>query len=113
MNENALSEKALSEKIIGCCIRVHKILGPGLLELVYEKALIYEMAKLGIKCSRQKEIPVKYQDFRLNIGFIADIVVEDKELLTYLKLTHLKLGLLINFNVALIKDGIKRIANNL
>ena len=125
-----MNENALSEKIIGCCIRVHKILGPGLLESVYEKALIYELAKLGIKCSRQKEIPMKYQDFRLNIGFIADIVVEDKviielksvdklsplhhkQLLTYLKLTHLKLGLLINFNVTLIKDGVKRIANNL
>ena len=125
-----MNENALSEKITGCCIRVHKILGPGLLESVYEKALIYELAKLGIKCSRQKEIPMKYQDFRLNIGFIADIVVEDKviielksvdklsplhhkQLLTYLKLTHLKLGLLINFNVTLIKDGVKRIANNL
>ena len=100
------------------------------MESAYEKALIYELAKSGIKCSRQKEIPVKYQDFRLNVGFIADIVVEDKliielksvdklsplhhkQLLTYLKLSHLKLGLLINFNVALIKDGIKRIAKNL
>ncbi len=125
-----MNENTLSERIIGCCIRVHKVLGPGLLESVYEKALIYELAKLGIKCSGQKEIAVKYQDILLNIGFIADIVVEDKvivelksvdklsplhhkQLLTYLKLTQLKLGLLINFNVALIKDGIKRIVNNL
>ena len=125
-----MQENSLSAKIIGCCITVHKQLGPGLLESVYEQALAYELNKEGFSCERQKDIPVDYRDIRLNIGFRADIIVEDKvlielksvdkllpihhkQVLTYLKLCHLKLGLLVNFNTLLIKDGIKRIANGL
>ena len=99
-------------------------------ESVYEEALAYELNKESLKCERQKDIPVDYRDIRLNIGFRADIIVEDKvlielksvdkllpihhkQVLTYLKLCNLKLGSLINFNTLLIKDGIKRIVNGL
>ena len=125
-----MQENSLSERIIGCCIAVHQQLGPGLLESVYEEALAYELNKVRLTCERQKEIPVDYRDIRLNIGFPADIIVEDqvltelksvdtllpihhKQVLTYLKLCNLKLGLLVNFNTLLIKDGIKRIVNGL
>jgi len=125
-----VQENYLSEKIIGCCITIHKLLGPGLLESVYEEALAYELNKNNLKYSRQTDIAIEYKGLRLNIGFRADIVVENKvlvelksvekllsihhkQVLTYLKLSNLKLGLLINFNTALIKDGIKRIVNNL
>ena len=125
-----MQENILSEKIIGCCIKVHKILGPGLLESVYEEALAYELNNMNVKYTRQEDIAVNYKDIRLNVGFRADIIVEDrvlielksvdklstlhhKQVLTYLRLTNLKLGLLINFNVDLVKDGIKRIVNDL
>ena len=125
-----MHENYLSEQIIGCCITIHKLLGPGLLESVYEEALAYELNRKALKCNRQKDISVDYKDVRLNIGFRADIIVEDKvlvelksveqilsihckQVLTYLRLSNLKLGLLINFNTALIKDGINRIVNDL
>ena len=125
-----MKENSLSAKIIGCCITVHKQLGPGLLESVYEEALACELHRESLNYERQKDIPVDYRDIRLNIGFRADIIVEDKvlielksvdkllpihhkQVLTYLKLCRLKLGLLVNFNTLLIKDGIKRIANGL
>ena len=118
------------EKIIGCSITVHKLLGPGLLESVYEAALMYELTREGLQCQRQKEIPVTYVDITLPVGFRADIIVEDKvlielksvetllplhwkQVLTYLKVANLKLGLLINFNATVIKDRIRRIVNNL
>ena len=123
-------ENELSEKIIGCCIAVHRLLGPGLLESVYETALVYELTQIGLRCHRQKEIPVNYKDIALPVGFRADIVVEDKvlielksvekplplhwkQVLTYLKFAELRLGLLINFNTTVLKEGIKRIVNNL
>ncbi|MAG13508.1 MAG: GxxExxY protein [Spirochaetales bacterium] len=125
-----MHENELSEKIIGCSIVVHKLLGPGLLESVYETALVYELTQNGLRSDRQKEMPVSYRDTILPAGFRADVVVEDKvlielksverllplhwkQVLTYLKLSDLKLGLLINFNTAIIKEGIKRIVNNL
>ena len=125
-----MQENILSEKIIGCCIRVHRILGPGLLESVYEEALAHELNNMNINFERQEEMAVNYGDIRLNLGFRADIIVEDKvllelksveklislhfkQVLTYLRLTNLKLGLLINFNVELMKDGIRRIVNDL
>jgi GxxExxY protein len=111
-------------------LKIHKTLGPGLLESVYEEVMCYEFEKLGLRHKRQRGIAVMYEDIKMNLGFRADITLEDKLiielksveavapvhariLLTYLWLTDKKLGLLINFNVELIKDGIKRIVNNL
>ena len=125
-----MDENFLSEKIIGCCIRVHKNLGPGLLESVYEEALAHEWNQMNIKFKRQEEMAINYDDIRLNMGFRADLIVEGKvlielksverlqslhfkQVLTYLRLADLKLGLLINFNVDLIKDGIRRIVHGL
>jgi len=118
----------LTEKIIGCAIKVHRVLGPGLLESAYEICLAYELNKAGLKIEKQVALPVFYEAIRLDAGYQLDIVVEDliilelkaverilpiheAQLLTYLKLTNKKLGLLINFNVALLKDGIKRRIN--
>ena len=120
----------LSNIIIGCGIEVHKILGPGLLESAYEECLCREFSLAGLKFERQKQIPIKYKDVYLDCGYRLDIVVEnliilelksvkilepifEAQLLTYLKLSNLKLGLLINFNSSLLKDAIKRIVNGL
>ena len=125
-----MQENALSGRVIGCCMMVHRLLGPGLLESAYEEALVYELGKQNLKCTRQKSIPVHYRDIELNSGFRADVIVDDKvlvelksverllpihykQVLTYLKLSGLKLGLLVNFNTALVKDGVKRIVNDL
>lgn len=125
-----MTENELSKIIVDCCFKIHKNLGPGLLESVYEEVLCYELTKNNIKFERQKPISILYENVPLNIGFIADIIIEDKviveiksveivkavhhkQLLTYLKLTNIKLGLLVNFNTNLIKDGIQRIVNNL
>ena len=122
----------LAKIVVDLCMKIHKTLGPGLLESVYEAALIYELKKLGISvCNRQVDIPVIYEDIKMDIGFRADLIVDNKvivelksieniqsvftksKLLTYLRLSNMKLGLLVNFNVELIKDGITRIANGL
>jgi GxxExxY protein len=125
-----MNENELSKIIVNTCLKIHKILEPGLLESVYEEVLYYELIKQNLKCERQVEIPIIYENIKMNIGFRADIIVENKiiielksieevmpvhkkQLLTYLKLTEIKLGLLVNFNVELIKDGITRIVNNL
>ena len=125
-----VSENAVARQIVDAAFRVHTALGPGLLESVYEAALAYELEKRGLRISRQQVIPVVYEAVRIHTGFHADLVVEDlviveikalegiapvhkKQLLTYLKLADKRLGLLINFNVALIKDGITRIVNGL
>ena len=125
-----VQENYLSGKIIGCCITVHKLLGPGLLESAYETALIYELTRNRLRSDRQKEIPLTYQDITLPVGFRADIIVEEtvlvelksvekllslhwKQVLTYLKLADLRPGLLVNFNTTILKEGIKRIVNNL
>ena len=125
-----MTENELSKIVVGLCLKIHKTLGPGLLESVYEEVLCYELAKQGLKFRRQHGIIVEYEGIKMDLGFRADIIIEDKIivelksieavapvhhkiLLTYLRLTDIKLGLLINFNVELIKDGIKRIANNL
>lgn len=125
-----MTENELSKIVVGLCLKIHKTLGPGLLESVYEEVLCYELAKQGLKFHRQRGIIVEYEGIKMDLGFRADILIEDKlivelksveaiapvhhkVLLTYLRLTNLKLGLLINFNVELIKDGIKRIVNNL
>jgi GxxExxY protein len=125
-----LSENELSEIVIGCAIEVHKLLGPGLLESAYQTCLYYELIKLGMKVEKEKILPLNYKDVKIECGYRIDMLVEDKlilelksceslsdihkaQLLTYLKLTNCKLGLLINFNVLLLKNGIKRVANNL
>jgi len=123
-------ENELSRIVFDCAIKVHQTLGPGLLESAYEECLFYELKKSGLAIEKQKPLPLVYEEVKLDIGYRLDILVENKlileiksvdalneihfaQLLTYLKLTNCKLGLLINFNVALIKHGIRRIVNNL
>lgn len=123
-------ENDISQIIIGCAIRVHKALGPGLLESAYEECLYYELVKAGLKVEKQKTLPLIYEDIRLEVGYRLDLMVEDKviveikaceelndvhlaQVLTYLKLSQAKLGLLINFNVSKVKHGIQRVVNNL
>lgn len=125
-----MSENEISKIVVNLCYNIHVKLGPGLLESVYEEILYYELTRQGLKVERQKAIPVIWKDIKMDIGFRADLIVEGKviielksvqeiatvhlkQLLTYLKVTGCKLGLLINFNEALIKEGIKRIVNNL
>ncbi len=125
-----MNENEISEIIIKCAIKVHKKLGPGLLESVYEKVLAYELRKNGLEVKEQLSIPIKYENMIFNDGFRADLIVNDKVivelksikdfenihfkiLLTYLRLTSLKLGLLINFNKELLKNGIKRVINGI
>jgi GxxExxY protein len=125
-----MTENEISRIVFDLCIKIHRKYGPGLFESVYEEIFCYELTKLKIKFVRQHPIPVVHEEVKLEIGFRADIIIENKvilelksvesiadvhykQLLTYLKLTDLKLGMLINFNVALIKDGIHRIANKL
>lgn len=125
-----MHENEISGIIIDCSLKIHKILGPGLLESVYQAALAYELRKRGLNVVVEQPIPVVYEDVKLEVGFRADLIVENKVvveiksieaiapvhskiLLTYLRLTEKKLGLLINFNVNLIKDGIKRVVDNL
>ena len=96
-----MSENAVAQQIVDAAYRVHTTLGPGLLESVYQAALAYELEKRGLRVARQQAIPVVYETVRIDTGFHADLIVEER------------LGLLINFNVALIKDGITRIVNEL
>ena len=115
----------LTSKIIGCAINVHRILGPGLLESAYEECLSYELKKAGLKVERQKPVPVVFKDIKLECGYRIDILVEndtiielksidqltpihEAQLLTYMKLSGIRIGLLINFNVTILKNGIKR-----
>ncbi|MFC1826230.1 GxxExxY protein [Thermodesulfobacteriota bacterium] len=125
-----MTENEVAKVVVDKCLKIHKALGPGLLESVYEEVLFYELTKSNIKCQRQVRVPVAYDDITMDLGFRADLVVENKvilelksvenimpvhkkQLLTYLKLTGMKLGLLINFNVELIKNGITRTVNKL
>jgi len=115
----------LTEKIIGAAIEVHKSLGPGLLESAYEECLSYELLQRGLKIERQKPVQIVYKEVKLECGYRIDILVENKiilelksidainpvhtaQVLTYLKFANKKLGLLINFNVTKLKNGIKR-----
>jgi GxxExxY protein len=116
----------LSNQVIGAALEVHRTLGPGLLESVYEQALAYELTTLGLNVQTQVAVPVAYKSVKLDCGFRLDLLVQeqlvielksvdslapvhDAQLLTYLKLTGLHTGLLINFNVPLLKQGIKRL----
>ena len=115
----------ITQKIIGCAIEVHKNLGPGLLESAYEECLSYELIKKGLDIKRQKPTPVVYKEIKLECGYRIDILVEnvvvvelkvvdefnpvhEAQILTYMKFANKTLGLLINFNVAALKYGIKR-----
>lgn len=121
-------ENLIASDVLNICFDIHKQYGPGLFEKVYEEIICYELTKRGIDFKRQFPIPVVHDNVKLDIGFIADIIIEDlvlielksvarledvhfKQVLTYLRLTGIKLGLLVNFNEALLKNGIKRIAN--
>ena len=123
-----LKTNTLATEIIGAAIEVHKQLGPGLLESTYETCLAYELELLGLKVKRQLALPVVYKEVKLDAGYRIDLLVENRviveiksveafaeihtaQLLTYLKLKDLKLGLLINFNEVLLKNGIKRMLN--
>lgn len=127
---SGLSENALSEKIIGAAIEVHKELGPGLLESAYEAALFFELNNLDLIVQKQVPLDISYKGNILKAGFRMDLLVEDKviielktvekindvhlaQTLTYLKLSKKKLGLILNFNVKYMKSGIKRVVNNL
>jgi len=125
-----MHENQISGIIVDCSYRVHSTLGPGLLESVYKAALAYELSQRGLYVVVEQPIPVVYNSVKLEVGFRADLIVErrvvvetksvealspvhSKVLLTYLRLTDIHLGLLINFNVELIKNGIRRVVNNL
>lgn len=125
-----MDENELSNKIVGSAIEVHRELGPGLLESTYEECLCHELSLNQIPFERQATLPVVYKGVRLDCGYRVDIIVDKKvilelksvaeiqpihraQLLTYLKLSGLKLGMLLNFNVLLMKDGINRFVNNL
>lgn len=125
-----MHENELSEIIIGAAITVHKNLGPGLLESAYEECLYYELNKNGLNVEKQKPMPLIYDDVKLDVGYRIDILVENKvvieiksvealndvhlaQILTYLKLSNCKLGLLINFNVSKLVNGIRRVVNKL
>jgi GxxExxY protein len=128
--ESAMNENAIAKEIVDAAFRIHTTLGPGLLESVYDTVLSYELTRRGLQIARQQPVPVIYENVRIDAGFRADLIVEGKviveiksvealapvhkkQLLTYLKLADKRLGLLINFHVALIKDGITRIVNGL
>jgi GxxExxY protein len=115
----------ITEVIIGCSIKVHQHLGPGLLESAYEECLVFELKKAGLKVERQKPVPVLYEEIKLEYGYRIDILVDDlviielktvdqiipvhaAQILTYMKFAEKKTGLLINFNVVLLKQGLKR-----
>jgi len=125
-----LSENEISQIILDCSFKIHRELGPGIFESVYEEVLSYEIRKEGLEVKRQFPIAVQWDNQTMEMGFKADLIVEDKiiielksveslqavhkkQLLTYLKLSNIKLGLLINFNENLLKNGIKRIVNGL
>ena len=125
-----MNENAIAREIVDAAFRIHTTLGPGLLESVYETILSYELTRRGLQVARQQAIPIIYESVRMDEGFRADLIVNDKviveiksvealghihkkQLLTYLRLADKRLGLLINFNTALIKDGITRIANGI
>ncbi|NMM42753.1 GxxExxY protein [Pseudoalteromonas arctica] len=117
----------LTQKVIGCAIEVHRQLGPGLLESSYESCLIYELQQICINAVSQVELPIRYKEIKIDAGYRLDILIPDQlvielkavdklapihsaQLITYLKLSGIKTGLLINFNVTKLVDGIKRIS---
>lgn len=125
-----MTENEIATIVVDAAYKIHRALGPGLFESVYEAALNFELRKRGLGVAQQVGLPVRYETVRLELGFRVDLIVDDKiiveiksieaiaavhrkQLLTYLRLMDLHLGLLINFNVELIRDGIHRVVNRL
>jgi GxxExxY protein len=125
-----MTENEIAKIVFECALKVHKTLGPGLLESAYEECLFYELKKSNLKVEKQKALPLVYEEVKLDVGYRIDIIVEDKfiveiksvealndihlaQLLTYLRLSDCKLGLLINFNVKLLKEGVRRVVNGI
>jgi GxxExxY protein len=125
-----MTENEVAKQPVDVAFKIHTTFGPGLLESIYETIMAYELQKRGLRVVRQLAIPVVYESIRMDLGFRADLIIESKvvieiksveaiapvhkkQLLTYLRLTDKRLGLLINFNVELIKDGITRVVNGL
>jgi GxxExxY protein len=123
-----MTENELSKIVFDCALKIHRVLGSGLLESAYEECLFFELKRQGLLVEKQKPLPLIYEEVKLEVGYRVDIIVENKlivevksvealndvhlaQVLTYLKLSNCKLGLLINFNVTLIKNGIKRVIN--
>jgi GxxExxY protein len=124
--EKALFDSDLTDIVIGCAIEVHRALGPGLLESAYEECLCYELAARALAFERQKNLPLHYKDVQLEVGYRLDLFIENRlvvelkcverilpiheaQLMTYLRLTKVKTGLIINFLTPVLKDGIRRI----
>jgi len=122
-------DNEITELIIGCAIKVHKALGPGLLESAYQECLFYELKKTNLKVEKEKPLPLVYEEVKLDCGYRIDLIIEGRiivelksvdelndihlaQVLTYLKLADCKIGLLINFNVTQLTKGIKRVINN-
>jgi GxxExxY protein len=123
-----MTENEISKIVFECALKVHKNLGPGLLESAYEECLFYELKKSNLVVEKQKALPLIYEEVKLDVGYRIDLIVENKfiievksvetlnevhlaQVLTYLRLSDCKLGLLINFNVKLLKEGIRRVIN--
>ncbi|MEY4877203.1 MAG: hypothetical protein RL708_2352 [Bacteroidota bacterium] len=125
-----MTENEISTRVIGLAIELHKVLGPGLLESAYKECLFYKINKAGLYVEKEKPMPLIFEEVKLDCGYRIDLLIENKvvielksvealsdvhlaQTLTYMKLGNYKLGLLINFNVAVLKEGIKRIVNGL
>lgn len=123
-----MTENEIASIVFESALKVHKRLGPGLLESAYEECMFYELKKTNLKVEKQKALPLIYDEVRLDVGYRLDLIIEDKfiveiksvenlndlhlaQILTYLRLSNCKLGLLINFNVILLKNGVKRVIN--
>lgn len=123
-----MEDNKLTEQIIGCAIKVHRALGPGLLESAYQKCLLFEIKKAGLFVEKEKPLPLVYEEVKLDCGYRIDLLVEKQivieiksvdalnnvhtaQVLTYLKLSNCKIGLLVNFNVTQLTNGIKRLYN--
>jgi GxxExxY protein len=128
MYQRNMDENEISKIVFESALKVHKALGPGLLESAYEECLFYELKKYDLKVEKQVALPLIYEEVKLDVGYRIDIIIENKfiveiksvetlndvhlaQLLTYLRLSKCKLGLLINFNVSLLKNGVKRVIN--
>ena len=125
-----MEENEIAKIVVDCALKVHKKLGPGLLESSYIHCLCFELEKHGLSCEREKALPLIYEEVHLDQGYRLDLIINGKviieaksvaeindvhiaQLLTYLKLSECKLGLLINFNVSLMRNGIRRFVNGL
>ena len=123
-----MTENEISKIVFESALKVHKVLGPGLLESAYEECLFYELKKSNLKVEKQKALPLIYEEVKLDVGYRIDMIIENKfivevksvealtdvhlaQLLTYLRLSDCRLGFLINFNVKLLKEGVRRVIN--